>query len=290
VNFATGFCDPEGPVLLDDGSWLVVEMSADKGCVTHVSADGGDKITIARTGRPNGLALDGRGYIWVAESQRPALIRLSMDGKAETFAVDCEGEPFIFPNDLAFGPDGLLYLTDSGILVEDILIDGRVRDDYMDLRYDGRLYKIDIGRKRVEKLASGIKFTNGIAFGPDGALYVNETITGNVYRYRLKGKDGRGKRELFGNVLAPGKYEGIVGPDGMKFGQDGRLYVTVYGQGNVTVLREDGRVAERFKTKGRKPTNCAFGPRGQKKLYVTEVDFGTMEVLEVGTDGLPLYR
>jgi gluconolactonase len=290
VNFTTGLGSPEGPVLLDDGGWLVVEMSADRGCVTRVSSDGGKKRAIAKTGRPNGLALDAKGFIWVAESLKPSLIRLSMDGKAELFAVECEGEPFIFPNDLAFGPDGALYLTDSGILVETILIDGRVRDDYMDLSYDGRLYRIDIGRKRVEKLDSGIKFTNGIAFGPDGALYVNETITGNVYRYRSKAKGGLGERELFGNVLAPGTYEGIVGPDGMKFGRNGNLYVTVYGQGDVTVLGRDGRVAERLKMKGRKPTNCAFGPEGQKKLYVTEVEFGAMEVLEAGTDGLPLYR
>jgi len=276
--------------LLDDGSWLVVEMSADKGCVTRVSRDGGEKRAIVKTGRPNGLALDRKGFIWVAESLKPSLIRLSMDGKAELFAVECEGEPFIFPNDLAFGPDGALYLTDSGILVETLLIDGGVRDDYMDLSYDGRLYRIDIGHKHVEKLESGIKFTNGIAFGPDDALYVNETITGNVYRYRFKGKVGLGERELFGNVLAPGKYEGIVGPDGMKFGRNGNLYVTVYGQGDVTVLGRDGRVAERLKTNGRKPTNCAFGPSGRKQLYVTDVEFGTMEVLDVGTDGFPLYR
>jgi gluconolactonase len=290
VNFTKGLGNPEGPVLLDDGSWLVVEMSADKGCVTRVSRDGGEKSAIAKTGRPNGLALDRQGCIWVAESLRPSLIRLTMEGEAEVFAVECEGEPFVFPNDLAFGPDGALYLTDSGILVETILIDGRVRDDYMDLSYDGRLYRIDIGRKRVEKLDSGIKFTNGIAFGPDGSLFVNETVTGNVYRYRPGGKGGWGGRELFGNVLAPGEYEGIVGPDGMKFGRNGRLYVTVYGQGDVTVLGKDGRVAERLRTNGRKPTNCAFGPAGQKKLYVTDVEFGTMEVLDVGTDGFPLYR
>ena len=59
---------PEGPVLLPDGSWLVVEMGPERGCVTRISGDGKQKNLIAKTGRPNGLALDNTGTIWVAES------------------------------------------------------------------------------------------------------------------------------------------------------------------------------------------------------------------------------
>jgi gluconolactonase len=82
---------------------------------------------------------------------------------------------------------------------------------------------------------------------------------------------------------------GFRGPDGMKFGADGKLYVTVYGQGDVTVLGSDGEVAGRIKTEGSLPTNCAFGPAGSRKLYVTETEFGTLEVFDVDTDGFPLY-
>ena len=32
----------------------------------------------------------------------------------------------------------------------------------------------------------------------------------------------------------------------MKFGADGRLYCTVYNQKNVTVLEQDGSVADRL--------------------------------------------
>ena len=75
----------------------------------------------------------------------------------------------------------------------------------------------------------------------------------------------------------------------MKFDADGKLYVTVVGQGDVTVLGPDGAVVERMKTAGKSPTNLAFGPPGSKRIYVTEDEFGTIEVLSVGTDGLPLY-
>ena len=66
--FASGLTIPEGPVLLPDGSFLCVEMPPDRGCVTHVSTDGQTKRMIAETGRPNGLAVDKDGILWVAES------------------------------------------------------------------------------------------------------------------------------------------------------------------------------------------------------------------------------
>ena len=76
----------------------------------------------------------------------------------------------------------------------------------------------------------------------------------------------------------------------MKFGVDGKLYVTVFGQGDVTVLGTGGKVEGRIRTRGRLPTNCAFGPRGSHRLYVTEDEHGTLEMFDVGTDGLPLHR
>lgn len=288
--FTSGLSVPEGPVLLPDGSFLCVEMGPDRGCVTHISADGQTKRMIARTGRPNGLAVDRDGIIWVAESSEPVpcLVRMTMDGEAEVFLTECEGEPFLFPNDLAFGPDGALYLTDSGIKFEDFAPGGKIRPDWETVPIDGRIYKINTKTKEIRVLDSGIRFTNGIAFDPDDNLYTNETLTGMIYRYEWK--DGEvGPREDYGNVNDPQGPEGLKGPDGMKFGADGKLYVAVIIQGDVTVLDQDGSVVERIKTDGNFPTNVCFGPPGSKKIYVTEDEKGTIEVFDVDTDGLPLY-
>jgi gluconolactonase len=50
----------------------------------------------------------------------------------------------------------------------------------MDLTYDGRVYRVDVETGKVKKLDTGIKFTNGSAFGPDRLLYANEALTGNI--------------------------------------------------------------------------------------------------------------
>ncbi len=287
--FSTDLVAPEGPVALPDASWLIVEGGADRGCVSHISADGKARSVVKKTGRPNGLAVDSKGVVWVAESKTPSLLRLTMDGKSEVVATHCDGEAFLFPNDLCFGPDGAIYLTDSGVFIDEFAPNNQIRSDYLKVRYDGRLYRVDVNTGKVTKLDSGIKFTNGIAFGPDRQLYVNETLTGNIYSYCWQGGEVKGPRKLFGNVIRPDAPVGWKGPDGMAFSADGELYVAVFGQTDVTVLTTDGSVARRIPTRGKLPTNVAFALPGQKRLHITEYEFGQMETAEVPADGLPLW-
>lgn len=266
-----------------------MEGGAGRGCVTQITPDGAANRIVVRTGEPNGLAVDKDGFIWVAELRNPpSLLRVSLDGKIEVIASAFEGEPFLFPNDLCFGPDGALYLTDSGFLMEDFAPGGKIRPDYMDLEMDGSLYRMDRKDHSIQKLDGGIECTNGLAFGPDNSLYVAETRTGAIFRYEWKGKGKLGARETFANVLDP-SWPGWKGPDGMAFGDDGNLYIAVFGQQEVVVLGPDGSVVQRIRTAGREPTNLAFGLPGQKKIVVTECEFGQMEIYDVGVDGLPLW-
>jgi gluconolactonase len=287
--FAKGLQNPEGPVALPDGSWVIVEGSADRGCITHISADGATRRVVKKTGRPNGLALDADGVIWAAESKVPSLLRVTMEGNSEVVAAGCNGEAFLFPNDLCFGPDGALYMTDSGVIIDNFAPNNQIRPDYRDISYDGRVYRIDVQTGKVTKIDGGIKFTNGIAFGPDRLLYVNETLTGAIYRYEWKDGAISGPRTLFGNVNDPAGPPGWRGPDGMAFSTDGRLYVAVFGQHDVTVLGKNGDVLERIRTAGKLPTNLAFGLPASKRIHVTEYELGQMEAFDVGTDGLPLW-
>src|SRR6516225_5831308 len=102
ATFARDLQRPEGPVVLPDRSFLVVEGG--RGSVTRIAAGGKSAHVIAVTGEPNGLAVDRNGVIWVADVRPPALIRLSMDGKFERVLMKYHDEPFMYPNDLCFGP------------------------------------------------------------------------------------------------------------------------------------------------------------------------------------------
>ncbi len=280
---------PEGPVPLADGSWLVTELDTRRGTVVRITADG-VRHPIAKTGRPNGLALSRDGSVWVAESLEPALLRLELSGEFTRELEQVEGRPLLWPNDLCFGPDGALYVTDSGILVGDFLIDGKPIDGAENVTTEGIVFRFDPRTGEASLIDEGLGFTNGIAFGPDGLLYANETLTGNILRYRIE--DGRlaGERELFGNVLDPLYTEpGLRGPDGMAFSTDGRLWVTVFGQGDITVLDREGEVEQRIPIAGRSPTNIAFGPDGETRIYIVEDERGSLEWLDAGVGGLPLY-
>ncbi len=287
--FAEDTRNPEGPVALADGTWLIVEGSTDRGCVTHLSRDGKTRQTIRKTGRPNGLAVDSDGAIWVAESKTPSLLRLTTDGECKVVATECDGEPFFFPNDLCFGPDGALYLTDSGVQIDSFAPNGKIRPDYMGLKYDGRVYRVEPRTGSVSLIDRGVKFTNGIAFGPDDRLYVNETLTGNIYSYGWR--DGKivSPRELYGNVIRPDAPPGWKGPDGMAFDERGHLYVAVFGQGDVTVLGLDGKVVKRIATQGMLPTNLAFALPGSHCINVTEYERAQVEIFPVDCDGLRLW-
>jgi len=285
-----GLGAPETPVLLPDGGWLLVEMAGDRSCVSRVAPGGDDALVVVRTGRPNGVAVHRDGTLWIADTDPPALRRGTLEeGHAEVALREAAGEPLLFPNDLCFGPDGALYLTDSGILLEDWAPGGELRPDWPAARASGRVLRLDVATLEARCLDRALRFANGIAFAPNGDLYANEMLTGAVLRYRALGEGRFGPREVAGNVTIPTPDGSFRGPDGMAFSADGRLWVTVFGQGDVTVLDRGGEVLERRPTLGRFPTNCAFGPPGERRLYVTEAEHGRLEVHDAAVDGAPVH-
>ncbi len=286
--FHKGLGEPEAPVLLSDGSWAVVEMSPETGCVSVISRDGLIKNVVAKTGRPNGMVVDSHGTLWVAESMNPpSLIKVELSGSTESIITGGDGLEFLFPNDLAFGPDGALYMTDSGVsrpVFQQARETGRLNS-----KIDGKVFRIDLASRSAIVLDDGLQFANGLAFGLDDALYVTTTLNGLVYRYDWKHDGTLGPREEFTDLVDRNPGSSFIGGDGLAVGMNGFLYCAVVGQGDVTVIDTDGRIVERIIVGGDQPTNVAFGPRDSGDIYVTVKDTGTFERYKIGIAGLPLH-
>mgnify|MGYP001168975737 FL=1 len=286
--FHSGLGEPESPVLLADGRWGVVEMSTDTGRVSLISQDGISKQVLVKTGRPNGMVQDSEGTLWVAESMNPpSLLKIGLDGSSEIVLTEGDGVKFLFPNDLVFGPDGALYLTDSGVHRPDFV---KAREEgRMDYPVDGRLFRIELNTMTAKLLDSGIPFANGIAFGVDSALYVTATLSGLLYRYEWNSDGSVGIREEFADLVDRTQPSGFKGGDGFAVAENGHFYCAVVGQGNVTVVDTSRNVIERIPVGGEQPTNVSFGPAGSGDIYVTVKDAGTLERHHVGIDGFPLH-
>jgi gluconolactonase len=231
--------------------------------------------------------VDRRGAVWVAESRDPAVLRITLEGEVEERLTEVDGEPMRFPNDVAIAADGAVWVTDTGVRHGDWLASDHGRTP---VDVDGRVYRIDPDTMRVERFDGGLQFANGLAWGPDGRLYVNETLTGAIHAHDVDASGRLGPRQAWGNVLAGDPERGRGGPDGMKWAEDGTLFCAVVGYGEVTVHGPDGAVRRRLRTQGARPTNLAWGPRGSGTIFVTEVEHNRIETLDVGVEGLALFR
>ena len=298
---ASGLDQPEGPVVLSDGRWLVVEMGP-SGAVVSIEP-GGDLVRRLHTGRPNGLALLGSDLL-IAESLQRNVLRVGLEpllshrvGDDDVTPVtvvashDELGRAMRFPNDLCVGPDGAVYVTDSGVTLATLRAGVKLTNDMDRGLFDGRIYRIEPDSGKVDTLDDGLGHLNGLSFGPDGDLYVNDTLSGDVVRYALTDQPGKVLHKgAFANVIdrsvtPPDDPISVVGPDGQAHDTNGNLYVAVVNQGEVVVLDDHGRWIERLATDGRQPTNVAFGLQ-EAAVYITECDTGSLQRIPVAASGL----
>lgn len=253
---AEGLGWAEGPTVLSDGRVCFVETYRSQ---ISVWERGRGATRYAYTaGGPNScvLGLDGVLYAcqnggtvgpWRAEEMLPPSIqRIEREGgRAEIIATGLDGLAFHGPNDLVFGPDGRLYITDPGTY--------RPGDPE-----PSRLFVMEAdGSGRLLAELDPPTFPNGIAVEADGNVVWAESYTGMVRRLRLD----TGAIEDIARL--PGD-KPIC--DGMAVAADGRLFVTTVNGGGIDILWPDGRYDTAIKA-GVIPTNCVFDGTA---LYMTD--------------------
>jgi gluconolactonase len=236
---------PDGSIVICDGN--IGEL---------LRWDGSSMSTFAATGgSPWGAVLGSDGAIYVTQggnvpgspdqSAVAGIQRVGADGSVEMLSTEIGGHALAGPNDLAFGPDGRLWFTDSGTEQDDRF----AAED----RAPGRLFVLGTGGAGEFLMERPDVYPNGIAFDSEGRLYWTESAAHRVCRLE------DGEATTFCQLS-----DGHV-PDGMAFAADGRAFVCTTISGGVTVLSAEGEVLEEISL-GEHATNCIFdGPA----LYVT---------------------
>ena len=254
----SGLGFPEGPVVMGDRRLVFCDGNVGELLVYR----DGEAATFARTGgSPWGAILGTDGAIYVTQggnvpgsgdtSAVSGIQRVSADGTVELLCSQVAGYPLYGPNDLAFGPDGRLYFTESG----------SEQDFRFDVRAPGRLFAIDASGNGEMLLELPDVYPNGIAFDAAQRLYWTESAAHRIRRL----EDGV-------PVTFCQLPDGHV-PDGMAIAADGRLFVCTTISGGVTVVSPDGEVLDEISL-GEHATNCIFdGPA----LYVTATHVADIE-------------
>lgn len=275
---ATGLGFPEGPALSADGRLVFCDGNIGKLLVYS----GGEVSDYADTGgSPWGSVLGSDGALYVTQggvvpgssdtSAISGIQRARPGGSVELLCSEVAGYKLYGPNDLAFGPDGRLYFTESG----------SETDFRFDVRSPGRLFVIDGSGDGEMLMELPDVYPNGIAFDAQHRLYWTESAAHRVRRME------NGQPVTFCQLS-----DGHV-PDGMAFAADGRLFVATTVSGGVTVISADGEVSEEIDL-GEHATNCFFAGTD---LYVTATKVpdieasqrtGTLWRVEAGVQGLEL--
>ncbi|XQA77487.1 SMP-30/gluconolactonase/LRE family protein [Xanthomonas sacchari] len=254
----------EGPATGPDGALYVVNFAHD-GSIGRVQRDATGRgqatlfVDLPDGSIGNGIRFDRRGRMYVADYGQHRILRIALRSKRiEVYAT----LPGAFqPNDIAMAPDGTLYASDP------------------DWKHDGgQLWRIDRDRS-AHLIETGMGTTNGIEVSPDGKrLYVNESVQRRIWVYDRAADGAVSNKRLFASFAD-------AGLDGMRCDIDGNLYVARYDAGKVIVLAPDGTLLHEVATKGRKPTNLAFGGADGRDVDVTLQDRGAIETFRSDRPG-----
>ncbi len=252
TQVATGFGFTEGPVWDSRGFLYVSDETLNK--IFRVFPDG-RKEALIELGDPDGNTFDGEQRLIDCASVLRAIIRVDAEGRYRVLADHFHGKRFNSPNDVVLGPDGALYFTDPDMDLP--------KGEKRELAYHG-VFRLS-PRGDVRLLAKDITEPNGLAFSPDGQrLYIDDDSDGrNIWVYDYQAGGRLSHKRLFGRE--PGAERDGV-PDGMRFDEQGDLYVT--GPLGVWVWNAKGRHLGTIVVP-EQPANLAWGDDDYQTLYLT---------------------
>jgi gluconolactonase len=280
-ELASGLLFPEGPIAMDDGSVILVEIG--RGTLTRVARDGRVQVVADMGGGPNGAAIGPDGAVYVCNNggfhfrteadgcYRPVLqakdysggrierVNLAT-GRFERLFDTVDGHGLRGPNDIVFDARGGFYFTDLG----------KVRENEMDR---GGIYYAGADAPPVT-IARPVVTPNGIGLSPDGkTLYFAETEGARLWAFDVQA-DGGVSRQPWPSphggrlvIAAPGGHYQRF--DSLAVDAFGNICVATLIHGGISVVSPDGRQCSHVPLPDLMTTNICFGGDGLRTAFVT---------------------
>lgn len=284
---ASGYKWAEGPVWVKDGGYLLFsdvpsnviwKWKAGSAPVEFMNPSGlaGPIPAGVREAGANGLAIDAKGNLIMADSGSRCVASVDLKTKAKTVLADkYDGKRFSSCNDVAIHRNGTIYFTDPPY--------GFSEGDSSPLKeipFNGVYRRTANGE--VHLVDDSLSRPNGVALSPDQqTLYVamSDEKRPQVLAYPLDIEGGASDAPKllcdFSAELAA-KLPGL--PDGLKVAKNGTIFATA--PGGVYVLSAQGKKLGLIAT-GKATANCAFGEDG-KTLFLTSHDMLAKVRLKIG--------
>lgn len=299
-ELATGLKFPEGPVALESGDVMFVEIA--RGTLTKLSPDGALDVVAELGGGPNGAALGPDGAMYVCNNggcftwddvmgltipgavpdtwEGGSIQRVDLaTGAVSVLYTESSSGPLRAPNDLVFDEQGGFWFTDHGVRQE------RTSDR------TGIHYAL-IDGSSCREVIFPLDAPNGVGLSPDGSqLYVAETHTGRVFSWTVTGPGQVEHSSPIGNggQLLAG-LPGMQLLDSLAVDGEGWVCVGTLGNGGITTISPDGATVEHIALPDPLVTNICFGGPDLRTAYVTLSGTGALVALDWPRPGLRLHH
>ncbi|MBN01460.1 MAG: gluconolactonase [Planctomycetaceae bacterium] len=274
----------EGPTYHPSGNVFFSDIANNR--VMRRDPTGAVHIYRTPSGRTNGMLLNGLRLV-CCEGGGPEgnrrVTRMEPDGSIKVLTDRYEGKRYNSPNDIAIDSKRRMYFSDPRY---------GPRDDLELFDADGEpiegVYRIDPDNRVTRIITHEVDRPNGLAVSADDRyLFVADNVNdglraqgGNrkLWRFDLQ-EDGSidpaSRKLLF-------DWETDRGPDGMALDREGNLYVTagfnfpkppvetaINHRAGVYVFSSEGELLQFLPIPADMVTNCTFGGKDGKTLYVT---------------------
>jgi gluconolactonase len=258
----------EGPAFDRAGLLYVVDIA--HGRVFRISPRAEWTLVAEYQGEPNGLKIHKDGRLIVTDQMHGLIEVDPTNGKTRPFLPRERIPGYKGVNDLFFCANGDCWFSDQGQMTG-------LQDNA------GRLFRYSAAGK-LDLVLDRIPSPNGLVMNLNEAmLYLAVTQMNAVWRVPL----------LDGEAVKVGVFSylmGGLGPDGMALDAEGNLAVAHAGGGAVWLIDPHGMPQARIVScTGRMTTNVAYGGPGNRTLFITESESGTVLAADLPVAGKPMY-